>query len=319
MEISVSNFSEEENEDNDDFPTTTFETNEETIKKPTQKSNYIKLIDSESEISHISSLINTEMYSSTEKEISNEENNKKEDLNNNKEIEEDNESRETKEDSNNIKINYIFVWEGKGNNVKITGSFCEWRIKFDMNKDPNDNNFKCQLPLDNKKYQFKFIVDDEWKFSEKYPTEEDKSGNINNIIDLTNYNEKKEEQKQKTSRKKLDNENKKQTKIKKIESIYSNRFPSGDNIMPLPLPNKIYYKTFNLDNYSHQKNIGNKNFLNYSEKYSFTYEMSSKPIFIFGHVNLNHLISIRNKKMINVKHCMSFRFREKDCTFIYYK
>ena len=319
MEISVSNFSQEENENNDDFPTTTFETNEETINKPTQKTNYKKWIDTESEISHISSLINSEMYSSTEKEISNEDNNKKEDINNNKNNEEDNESKETKEDSNNIKINYKFVWEGKGNNVKITGSFCDWRIKFDMSKDPNDNNFKCQLPLDNKKYQFKFIVDDEWKFSEKYPTEEDKSGNINNIIDLTNFNEKKEEQKQKTE-KKPDNENKKEiTKIQKKESIYSSRFPSDDNIIPLPLPNKIYYKTFNLDNYSRQKNIGNKQFLNYSEKYCYTYEMSSKPIFIFGHVNLNHLISTRNKKRMNIKNCMSFRFREKDCTFIYYK
>ena len=76
MEISDSNFSEEENENNEDFPTTTFETNEEIKKNPIQKSNYKKWINSELEISHISSLINTDMYSSTEKETSNVENNK---------------------------------------------------------------------------------------------------------------------------------------------------------------------------------------------------------------------------------------------------
>ena len=38
-----------------------------------------------------------------------------------------------------------------------------------MDKDPNDNTFKFDLPLDNKIYQFKFIVDGEWRCSEKYP------------------------------------------------------------------------------------------------------------------------------------------------------
>ena len=200
-----------------------------------------------------------------------------------------------------------------------------------MAKDPNDNCFKCQLPLDNKIYQFKFIVDNDWKCSDKYPKKEDNSGNINNFIDLTDYKENKNktsEKKEQRTEKEKDNENidikdpeinKEKNKIKRKGSIYSSQYPSNDSIIPLPLPNKRYYQSFKLDKFSHQNNIGNKKYYNYYQRYSFSDEKSSKPIFLLGHVNLNHLISSKNKRMIKIKNCMSFRFREKACTFIYYK
>lgn len=329
MEFSDSGFSEEEIYINNP---TTFETNEGSILETPQKTNFKKWINSESDLSHISNMINLEISSSTDKDSLNEENNKKikeekNKINNKEEIDEDNVSKETKEDSNNTKINYLFTWNEGGNQVKITGSFCDWKIKFDMTKDPNDNIFKCQLPLENKIYQFKFIIDNEWKCSNKYSIKEDNSGNLNNILDLTNYIEKKEETKKKTSEKKvikIEKENIKETeinknKIKRKESIYSSQYPSNDSIIPLPLPNKRYYQSFKLDRYSHQNNIGNKKYYEFFQKYSFSDETSSKPIFLLGHINLNHLISSKNKKMINIKNCMSFRFREKACTFIYYK
>ena len=329
MEFSDSGFSEEEIYINNP---TTFETNEGSILETPQKTNFKKWINSESDLSHISNMINLEISSSTDKDSLNEENNKKikeekNKITNKEEIDEDNVSKETKEDSNNTKTNYLFTWNEGGNQVKITGSFCDWKIKFDMTKDPNDNIFKCQLPLENKLYQFKFIIDNEWKCSNKYSIKEDNSGNLNNILDLTNYIEKKEEMKKKTSEKKvikIEKENTKETeinknKIKKKESIYSSQYPSNDSIIPLPLPNKRYYQSFKLDRYSHQNNIGNKKYYEFFQKYSFSDETSSKPIFLLGHINLNHLISSKNKKMINIKNCMSFRFREKACTFIYYK
>ena len=36
-------------------------------------------------------------------------------------------------------------------------------------------------------HQYKFIVDGEWRFSPDDPTAPDEQGNINNIIDTTNY------------------------------------------------------------------------------------------------------------------------------------
>ena len=328
MELSDSDFIEEEN---DITQPTTFETNEESTKETHQKANYKKWIDSKSDISNISNMVNSDIESSTDKESINEEKEEKEENNNVEENEEDNESKDAKEDSNNIKINYLFIWTEGGSQVKLTGSFSDWKIKFDMAKDPNDNCFKCQLPLDNKIYQFKFIVDNDWKCSDKYPKKEDNSGNINNFIDLSDYKENKNktlEKKEQRTEKEKDNENtdikepennKEKNKIKRKGSIYSSQYPSNDSIIPLPLPNKRYYQSFKLDKFSHQNNIGNKKYYNYYQRYSFSDEKSSKPIFLLGHVNLNHLISSKNKRMIKIKNCMSFRFREKACTFIYYK
>ena len=335
MEFSEENYSLEED---DNFQPTLLETNADSIKEVPIKANYKKWINSESDISHISNIIKLEIDTSNDKYSSNNEINQKEIIN--KETPKDeinndnNKSNEKKEEMNNNTNNkYTFIYPGEAQNVKLTGSFCEWKIKYDMIKDPNDNKFKLALPLNNEIYQFKFIVDNEWKYSSNYQTQPDNLGNINNCIDLTNYF-KKEEITKKNSKDKLPligNENAPKTKettssdkeenkiIKRKESIYDCEYPSDDNIIPMPLPNKRYYKSFKLDKYSHQNSIGNQKYLNYDDKISLSYEASSKPIFLLGHVNLNHLICFKNKKMITAKNCMSFRYREKACTILYYK
>ena len=335
MEFSEENYSLEED---DNFQPTLLETNADSIKEVPIKANYKKWINSESDISHISNIIKLEIDTSNDKYSSNNEINQKEIIN--KETPKDeinndnNKSNEKKEEMNdNINNKYTFIYPGEAQNVKLTGSFCEWKIKYDMIKDPNDNKFKLALPLNNEIYQFKFIVDNEWKYSSNYQTQQDNLGNINNCIDLTNYF-KKEEITKKNSKDKLPligNENAPKTKettssdkeenkiIKRKESIYDCEYPSDDNIIPMPLPNKRYYKSFKLDKYSHQNSIGNQKYLNYDDKISLSYEASSKPIFLLGHVNLNHLICFKNKKMITAKNCMSFRYREKACTILYYK
>ena len=335
MEFSEENYSLEED---DNFQPTLLETNADSIKEVPIKANYKKWINSESDISHISNIIKLEIDTSNEQYLSNNEINQKELINNEKEKEEinndNNIQKEKKEElNNNINNKYTFIYPGEAQNVKLTGSFCDWKIKYDMIRDPNDNKFKLELPLNNQIYQFKFIVDNEWKFSSNYKTQPDNLGNINNCIDLTNYF-KKEETNEKNSKDKLPligNENSPNTKIpleqdkernkiiKRKESIYDCEYPSDDNIIPMPLPNKRYYKSFKLDKYSHQNSIGNKKYLNYDNKISLSYEASSKPIFLLGHVNLNHLITFKNKKMITAKNCMSFRYREKACTILYYK
>jgi hypothetical protein len=335
MEFSEENYSLEED---DNFQPTLLETNADSIKEVPIKANYKKWINSESDISHISNIIKLEIDTSNDKYSSNNEINQKEIINKETPKEEinndNNKPNEKKEETNNnINNKYTFIYPDKAQNVKLTGSFCNWNIKYDMIKDPNDNKFKLALPLNNEIYQFKFIVDNEWKYSSNYQTQPDNLGNINNCIDLTNYF-KKEETIKKNSKDKLPligNENTPKTKettssdkeenkiIKRKESIYDCEYPSDDNIIPMPLPNKRYYKSFKLDKYSHQNSIGNQKYLNYDDKISLSYEASSKPIFLLGHVNLNHLICFKNKKMITAKNCMSFRYREKACTILYYK
>jgi len=333
MEFSEENYSIDEE---DNFQPTLLETNAESVKEIPIKANYKKWINSKSEISHISSIVNLEIESSYEKNSTNFETNQK-DVPNTENKKDKNEyenliPKETKEESKIIDKNFTFVWSEGGNNVKITGSFCDWKIRYDMIKDLNDNKFKYQLPLDNKAYQFKFIVDDQWKYSSTYPTQKDELGNINNSIDLTNYFPKDKEEnissKENPTIKEKEKEeiakvpceiNKEDKKIRKRkESIYDSEYPSDDNIIPMSLPNKRYFQSFKLDKYSHQNSIGDKKYYSYYKKNSFSGEASSKPIFLLGHINLNHLISFKNKK-INVKNCMSFRYREKACTFLYYK
>ena len=189
MEFSEENYSVDEDEN---FQPTLYETNAESLKEEIPlKANYKKWINSQTEFSHISSIINLEIDTSNEKTSANNENNQKEIINNeNKNDLEEYEGilpEKTKEEKDKKDKIFTFVWSEGGNDVKLTGSFCNWNIRFDMKKDPNNNIFKCELPLDNAEYQFKFIVDNDWKYSSKYPTQKDAQGNINNFLDLTNY------------------------------------------------------------------------------------------------------------------------------------
>ena len=365
-------------EDEDYYQSTT---NEEFYRENNMDSKFKKWLNSDTDISHISSIYRLELENSNgmksqilnenQKKAKNNENENGQEDKSEKEYEEENigdeiseeeikemkseenNTEETLEDTNNNKKNYTFIWDEGGNDVKITGSFSDWKIKFQMTKEPNNQIFKCTLPLGNEIYQYKFIVDGEWKFSKKFPTKDDGNGNINNILDNTknilvqpkegNKEEKKPAKKEKTKKiiKKAKTKNKTKNKQSLIStktkttktrastvnkdkmirknSIYQSEFPSDDDILPLPLPNEPYFDSFELENFTNQKKIGKKNYYEYYDRYCFSFEASSKPIFILGHINLNHLISIKHNKSNMLKNSMSFRYREKASTFIYYK
>ena len=114
------------------------------------------------------------------------------------------------------KILYTFIWENGGESVKLIGSFSNWKQQFDMQKDERDQLYKFTLPLDNEKYQYKFIVDGVWKYSTNQITMDDGYGNINNVIDLTNFKPK-EEIKEKSH--KIKGKKTKKEKFIKIEKI----------------------------------------------------------------------------------------------------
>lgn len=70
-------------------------------------------------------------------------------------------------------------------NVSIAGTFTEWKPEL-MNFDKQNNeNF---IQVENKDLQrliFKFVINGEWKTSEKYPTVSDSSGNLNNYCNIS--------------------------------------------------------------------------------------------------------------------------------------
>ena len=352
-------------EDEEFFPPTT---TEDTMPDNFGETKFKKWLNSDTDISNISSIYRLETETLNEKANENEKTKKTKEYKKEQEEKENKEKNDNNEEEDSLKVEeeendedlseddfddyedkrkkFTFVWNEGGNEVKITGSFSDWKIQFPMAKDPETQSFKFELPLDNGIYQYKFIVDNVWKCSKKYPTAPDGSGNVNNILNFNeneenefidkneekNKKEKKESPKVKSPKKKMpskvssvktktraSSKMKESHKIIKKDSIYKSNYPSDDNISPLPLPNKRYYESFKLEKYSNQSSIGIKKYYDYYDRYFFTDGKSSKPIFILGHVNLNHLITVNHNQSNISKNSLSFRYREKASTFIYYK
>jgi 5'-AMP-activated protein kinase regulatory beta subunit len=79
----------------------------------------------------------------------------------------------------------VFRWEHGGTNVYITGSFNAWGRRIPMHRSGND--FIHIQSLTAGRHAYKFVVDDEWRFAPDQPTVSDTTGNMNNVIDLTDF------------------------------------------------------------------------------------------------------------------------------------
>ena len=303
-------------EDEEFFPPTT---TEETMPDNFAETKFKKWLNSDTDISNISSIYRLETETLNEKANESEKNIKtkeykkdqdKQDKEKNdndengdsikvgeEENDEENLSIEDLDYSEDKKKKFTFVWNEGGTDVKVTGSFSEWKIQFPMNKDLNTQSFKFELPLDNGTYQYKFIVDNVWKCSKNYPTAQDGSGNVNNVLNFNenepnNPSEKPEEKnkkekakstKVKSPKKKMpsmvssiktktraSSKKKESHKIIKKDSIYKSNYPSDDDLSPLPLPNKRYYESFKLEKYSNQSTIGIKKYYDYYDRYCYS-------------------------------------------------
>ena len=105
----------------------------------------------------------------------------------NKEEKEIKDNYDDNKEKNDNKINTEFYWDEGGNDVKLTGSFCDWKEKILMKKNEK-GIYSIILSLSPGFYQYKFIVDDVWAYSKKQQKFEDNNGNVNNFIDTTDYN-----------------------------------------------------------------------------------------------------------------------------------
>lgn len=85
-----------------------------------------------------------------------------------------------------------FVWWGKGYHIFVAGSWNDWNISLRLTEYHLKSDFKGNL-VNNKihvsektlpvgTYQFKFIVDNQWKHSNEYDSVEDGHGGFNNTI-----------------------------------------------------------------------------------------------------------------------------------------
>jgi 5'-AMP-activated protein kinase regulatory beta subunit len=74
----------------------------------------------------------------------------------------------------------VLQWSQGGHSVYVTGSFNAWGERIPLRRSGND----CVVCLNllPGTYQYKFIVDNEWRFAADQPTVRDEMGNINNCI-----------------------------------------------------------------------------------------------------------------------------------------
>lgn len=111
-------------------------------------------------------------------------------------------------DENDNKVSHTFFWNEGGSKVKLTGTFCRWKEFYVMTKDSKDGVFKYTLKLNKEKYEYKFIVDGDWKWSKKQKVINDGRGNTNNYLDLTNYRFQKESNDKENNARKKENQQK---------------------------------------------------------------------------------------------------------------
>jgi len=110
------------------------------------------------------------------------------------------EIEKTSSTSDKSKLDYVpfkFQWKEEDNSpnkemeVMITGSFLnDWNLFMPMIKNPKSNFYEYQTTLSRDIHYFKFMINNNWKCSNLYPTSKDKSNNINNYIDLREVSEK---------------------------------------------------------------------------------------------------------------------------------
>ena len=190
-----------------------------------------------------------------------------------------------------------FLWKEGGNEVFITGTFCDWKKKFKMYKNKN-NIFEEELLLEKSKYEFKFIVDGEWKCSSFYPQIKDNRGINNNCFDTTNsenintfnkiiFDSNIIEKKNSTLRGNLED----------LKKMYTNLYPYEDQLnQEAPKIPDVFEILIDLNDNTNQKYLGNKQYLHFP---FINLDKSFKKILPPFHSYLNHLFTYNNIKLLN--------------------
>ena len=296
-------------------------------------------------------------YSKTNNEETEEQNNKINTFKNNKkyncETEDISLYRQTKENTDSSSITtttehfesskfqdkfvyFTFEWKGEGKNVTLAGEFLNnWKSPLPMIKNKETGIFERKICLPRTKLCFKFVIDNNWFCSSQYPTTKDNSNNINNFIDLTNYNPPKTENK-KEENKIIDNNNisknnkntieeKKKNTSKKPKKLYNCNYPSINELnTTAPSIIEHYKPNFNINYQSRQDLLSNakKSNLKYKENNFNTENNTYKKIMVWPHEKLMHLCpncEDLNENERFFQTCTTIRNKHKYLTLVYYR
>uniref|UniRef100_A0A0C9RW49 TSA: Wollemia nobilis Ref_Wollemi_Transcript_9693_1409 transcribed RNA sequence n=1 Tax=Wollemia nobilis TaxID=56998 RepID=A0A0C9RW49_9CONI len=79
----------------------------------------------------------------------------------------------------------MITWSYGGNDVVVEGSWDNWTSRQPLHRAGKD--FTIMLVLPSGIYQYKFIVDGEWRYVPDLPWITDEMGNANNVLDVHDY------------------------------------------------------------------------------------------------------------------------------------
>ena len=219
-------------------------------------------------------------------------------------------------------IPYTFTWKEGGQNVSVIGSFCDWTNFYKMEKD-SENIFRVTIHLKRDIYQYKFMVDGQWRHSRRHRTTHDRDGNINNILDLRHENSEISDELSSLSsdgsNKGYKKEKLKKKKLEKYNNNYGCKYPEKNdfNEMP-PEVHEEYQEKFKINDSSNQYFIGRIKYLKPSEIGYTTNQSSYRPL--LGeccHMKLEHVLFGEDNDDIT-QIGMTQRYRDKNTTFVYY-
>ena len=243
-------------------------------------------------------------------------------------------TRKNIETEKNIRLCTVFEWDGKGRYVYLTGSFCNWHQFFEMEKsEEEDNKYFLILFLPKGIYQYKFKIDDKWKYNTNFPICSDNNGNINNIIDLTKDMK---EDSQMTDfstsfitkgEDNIDDKSNFISFLNKLNGECKDFCPEKKEVKDAFKDcHLLYNKFFNIDYFSNQNKIGcnlflkckERNILNENYSYKNILPLKQEQIEHFN-VNMNSFNKNKNNKFVSLISACTFRYRYKFITYIYYK
>lgn len=80
----------------------------------------------------------------------------------------------------------VFTWSHGGHSVDLVGSFTGWSAE-KVRMARSGHEFVAIKELPRGLHYYKFIVDDQWRFTPNQPTRTDAQGNVNNVLDISDY------------------------------------------------------------------------------------------------------------------------------------
>lgn len=221
------------------------------------------------------------------------------------------------------KVPVLFEWDQGGNSVYVTGNFCNWKQFFLMEKNSN-GIYTLTLNLNKGLIQYKFKVDNEWKYNDKFPIIND-GGNKNNYIDTTNWE---------ISAETSDTENNTNTysntdlsskhKFNKsfiLQNNYTNIYPQINDMNNFAPKIPEQFKLKNRNNKLNKQNINGNNSLFYPEGEDLIGEKYfNKKFNKIKHEQINHVsYNLKNIKKRPIVCSIISRYRLKFTNFVYYK